>query len=226
MKLYYHPVSTTSRPIMMFAADEGIDIDYQLVDLFTGEHMQEPYAKLNPCRQVPLLEDGDLRLAESSAILKYLAEKSGSAAYPAHDLKARARINEMMDWFNTGLYRELGYGVIYPQVFPQLKRPDEAVHAATIEWGRDKAAGWLKVLDESLIGSEKTYLCGDKLSIADYFGAAFLTVGEVIHIDYAKYPNIKRWLDNMKSQPNWDKVNAPFYQHFVAPYKGQTFLGV
>ena len=37
MKLYYHPASTTCRPIMLFAAEAGIDIEYQLVDLFTGE---------------------------------------------------------------------------------------------------------------------------------------------------------------------------------------------
>ena len=225
MKLYYHPVSTTCRPIMLFAADSGIDLDYQLVDLFTGEHMQDAYAKLNPCRQVPMLEDGDFRLTESSAILKYLAEKTGSPAYPT-DAKKRARINERMDWFNTGLYRELGYGVIYPQLFPHLKRPDEKVHAGVIEWGCDKAGNWLKILDESMIGPDNKYLGGNEITLADYLGAAMLTVGEVIHIDYAKYPNIKRWLDTMKARPNWEKVNAPFYQHFVAPYKDQTFLGV
>ena len=38
MKLYYHPASTTSRIVQMFAMDQGIDLDYQVVDLFTGEH--------------------------------------------------------------------------------------------------------------------------------------------------------------------------------------------
>ena len=190
MKLYYHPVSTMCRPIMMFAADNGIELDYQLVDLFKGEHMQEPYAALNPCRQVPMLEDGDFRLTECSAILKYVAEKTGSSAYPAA-LQKRARVNERMDFLNTGLYRELGYGMIYPQLFPTMKRPDEKVHAACIEWGREKADAWLKVLDESLLGSSP-FICGDDMTIADYFGVGMLTVGEVIHIDYSAYPNVKR----------------------------------
>ena len=38
MKLYYHPVSTVSRPVVLFAADSGIALDYQVVDLMTGEH--------------------------------------------------------------------------------------------------------------------------------------------------------------------------------------------
>ena len=39
MKLHFHPVSTTSRPIMMLAADDGISLDYEIVDLFTGAHL-------------------------------------------------------------------------------------------------------------------------------------------------------------------------------------------
>ena len=38
---------------------------------------------LNPNRQVPLLVDGDLRLTEGSAILKYLADKHDLPAYPS-----------------------------------------------------------------------------------------------------------------------------------------------
>ena len=81
-----------------------------VVDLLTGEHLKEPYAAINPSRLVPVLEDGDFRLTESSAILKYLADKVGSPAYPK-DLQKRARVNEMMDWLNTGFYRDFGYGL-------------------------------------------------------------------------------------------------------------------
>ena len=44
MKLYYHPVSNTSRPILLFAADHDLELRLQVVDLFTGEHMQDKYA--------------------------------------------------------------------------------------------------------------------------------------------------------------------------------------
>ena len=129
MKLYYHPVSTTSRPVLLLAADEGIALDHEVVDLFTGAHLQPAFASINPSQQVPVLEDGEFRLSESSAILKYLAEKTGSAAYPK-DLQKRARIIEVMDWFNTGLYRDLGYGLVYPQILPNYKREDAALQKA------------------------------------------------------------------------------------------------
>ena len=224
MKLYYHPVSTTCRPIMMFADEAGIALDFQLVDLFTGAHLKPEFAAVNPSCQVPVLDDDGFRLSESSAILKYLAEKVGSAAYPK-DLRARARVNERMDWFNTGLYRDLGYGVIYPQCLPTHKRPDERVQAAILAWGREKSRSWLQVLDAQVLGSNP-YVCGQELTIADYFGAALLTVGEVVHLDYRPWPNVQRWLEAMKARPSWAKANEGFYAFFVTPYKDAQFDGL
>ena len=83
-----------------------------------------------------MLEDGDFRLTESAAILRYLAEKTGSPAYPK-DLKQRARVNELMDWFNSNFYRDWGYGLIYPQLFPHLKREDAEAQEATVAWGKE-----------------------------------------------------------------------------------------
>ena len=122
MKLYMHPVSMTSRPVRLFIAENKIPVEEVTVDLFTGEHYGPQYTAVNPNNLVPMIEDGDLRLTESSAILKYLADKIGSPAYPK-DLKQRAKVNEMMDWLNTNFYREYGYGFIYPQIFPNNKRP-------------------------------------------------------------------------------------------------------
>ena len=82
MRLYYHPASTTCRMIMLFASEEGIDLDYEIVDLFTGEHLKPDFATINPNCLVPALEDSGFRLTESSAILKYLANnhsEKGSA---------------------------------------------------------------------------------------------------------------------------------------------------
>lgn len=222
MKLYYHPVSTTCRPIMLLAACNGIKLDYELVDLFTGQHVTPQYALINPSQQVPVLEDGDFRLTESSAIMKYLADSSNSPAYPK-DLRQRARVNELMDWFNTGFYRDYGYGFIYPQLLPNLRRPDPVVHAGTVEWGSAKARHWLQVLDENILGPHRDWLVGDHLTIADWFGACLVTVGEVIRLDLAPYRNITRWLGNVKARPEWGPTNEGFYAHFVAPFKDGNF---
>lgn len=225
MKLYYHPVSTTSRPVVLFATESDIALDYQLVDLFTGEQYQPEYTAINPSRQVPVLEDGDFRLTESSAILKYLADKTESAAYPS-DLRKRARVNERMDWLNTGFSRDFSYGFLYPQIFPFMRRSDDNVQAGTVAWGKDKALIWLKVLDEGLIGPRSAFLCGDDITLADYLGAMMVLGGEVIDCRFDAYPNVSRWLRNMKALKSWAKVNEAFYKYVVDPNKGKEFVRV
>jgi glutathione S-transferase len=224
MKLYYHPASTTSRIVQMFAEDQGVPLDYQVVDILTGEHLKPEFTRINPNGLVPVLEDGDFRLTESSAILKYLGDKTGSPAYPK-DLKERARVHEMMDWFNSNMYKDLGYGVVYPQTFPHHKRPSEAVQAGTLEWAKQRTQAWLKILDQDLIGAGKRFLCGDRITLADYMGAEMLYVGALVGCSFAAYPNIERWLGNMKALKCWPKVHEIF-DGFAGSLKGQSFVAI
>jgi glutathione S-transferase len=224
MKLYMHPVSMTSRPVRLFIAENKIPVDEVTVDLFTGEHMKPPYSDLNPNSLVPMIEDGDMRLTESSAILKYLADKIGSPAYPK-DLKARAKVNEIMDWLNTNFYRDWAYNLAYPQLFPNQKRRSDEAQAATIEVGQQNAKRWLKVLNDHWIGPKNQYLCGNQITIADYFGAGLVTLGEVIRCDLSAYPNVQRWLNNVKKLPSWNKVNEVFHG-LVESVKQQQFHAI
>ena len=224
MKLYYHPASTTSRIVQMFALDQGIDLEYQVVDLFTGEHMKPEFARINPNQLVPVLEDGDFRLTESAAIVRYLADKTGSPAYPK-DLRERARVNEMMDWFNSNAYKDFAYGLIYPQAFPSHKRPNDALQAGTLEWGKQKTQNWLKILDEHLIGPNKPYLCGERITLADYLGAEMIALGGLIGCKYDAYPNISRWLANMRALKSWAKVHEAI-DGFAASLKDNKFVAI
>lgn len=224
MKLYMHPVSTTSRAVRLFCAENGIAVDEELIDLMTGAQHKEPYVSLNPNRQVPMLEDGDLKLSESSAILKYLADKFDLPAYPK-DLKKRAKINEVMDWLNTGFYRDFGYNLVYPQLFPHHKRRSDEAQAGTLAWGKEGAKKWLQLLNDYWIGPKNQYLCGNQLTIADYFGACLATTGDLIGCDLAVYPNVQRWLANMRKLKNWDAINQVF-SGFAAGNKDKQFMRV
>jgi glutathione S-transferase len=224
MRLYYHPASTTSRVVQLFATDQDVDLEYKVVDLFTGEHCQPEFAKINPSCLVPVLEDGDFRLTECSAIVKYLADKVESPTYPK-DLQQRARVNEMMDWFNSNMYKDFGYGLVYPQTFPHHKRSSDAVQSGTLEWGKQKTQSWLKILDQSLIGPNKRYLCGEKITLADYLGAEMINVGGLVGCGYGAYPNIERWMGNMKALKSWSKVHEVF-DGFAASLKDKSFVAI
>ena len=205
MKLHMHPVSSTSRPVMLLIGVANIPCDQVVVDLMTGEHHGPAFSQLNPSKLVPVLEDGDFVLTESSAIMKYLADKTNSPLYPK-DLQQRARVNERMDWFNTNFYRDFAYNLIYPQLFPHHKRATDDLQQATLEWGRKGAAVTLSVLDQHILG-DRPFVCGDTMTIADLFGAQFVCLGDVVRQDYGKYPKVKGWLGKMKALPAWKKVN-------------------
>jgi glutathione S-transferase len=224
MKLYYHPASTTSRIVMLCAAEENIALEYQVVDLFTGEHMKPPYAAKNPSCLVPMIEDGDFRLTECSTIIKYLVDQAGGGSYPK-EARARAKVNEMMDWFNTNLYRDFAYGLVYPQAFPTHKRRSDEAQASTLEWGKEKWKVWLKVLDENLIGPKKAYLMGDAITVADYLGGEMVGLGDLIRCNYSAYPNVERWMRNIKALKSWPKVNEVFYG-FAGSLKDAKFVAI
>ena len=224
MKLHSHPASTTSRMVMLFIAEEAPEVELKTVDIFSGEHLKPEYAKVNPTPLVPALEDGDFFLSESSAILKYLADKKNSPSYPK-DLRERARVNEMMDWLNSNLYRDIAYGVVYPQAFPSHKRRSDEAQESTVAWSAEKTRAWLKILDERLIGPNKNFLCGNRITIADYMGSQAVAIGELIGCDFSPYPNVTRWLDNMKSLKSWGRVHEVF-NGFAGSLKGQKFTTI
>lgn len=220
MKLYYHPASTTCRPVMLLLAETGIACDLELVDMYTGAHHQPPYLAINPNGLVPLLEDGDFRLSESAAILKYISDKSGTGYFSA-DLKARARINERLDWFNTQFARDIVYGYVYPQLLPHHHRG--AIQQATLDWGLARVARWLPVLNDHLL-ADGPYLCGAQMSIADLQGAVFMHVALSTGGSLAPYPRVEAWMARLKALPSWAGVHQAF-DGWIASLDRSTLQG-
>ena len=220
MKLYMHPVSTASRPVRLFIAEKKLPVEEQVVDLMTGEHMKDEFSAVNPSKMVPALEDGSFRMTESSAILKFLANKFDCPEYPK-DPHARAKVDETMDWFNTQFYRDFGYGLLYPQIFPHHKRPSDDFHNGHVAWGKDKSRHWFSILDKHYLGHTK-WAAGDKITIADYFGACIVTAGELIGCTFEGFNNVQLWLGHMKALPTWPKINEVMYG-FAASMKDKKF---
>ena len=207
LTLYSDAIATTCRPVLLFAAEAGIPLHIVTIDLFADEHLSEDFARLNPNKAVPVLDHDGFVLTESVAILQYLADLVGSPAYPK-DLRERARVNEMMDWFNTGLMRDLCYGLVYSRVLPDYRHPEPAF-SHMLGFHGPRAERRLGVLD-GWIGSNR-FVCGREITLADYLGASLITLSELVAYDLAPWPNVARWIATMKARPAWDEVHAAFY---------------
>ena len=144
---------------------------------------------INPNHLVPVLEDGDFRLTESSAILKYLADKIGLAALPEGPAAARARQRDA--W--TGSTPSCAATSPTASSTRRSSRATSAaateVQAGHVAWGKERAQAWLKVLDEQHPRHRQRLPVRRRRSrIADYYAASFVALAELTGSDLAAYP--------------------------------------
>jgi len=211
VKLFFFDGSTTCRPIMMFATEAGIPVEPVPVNLFAGEHLGAAYTAINPNQLIPVLEEDDgHRLYESSAILKYLADISKNPAWPS-DPRARAAVNSRMDWFNTGFYRNFGYGYVYPQVMSHMAWEDAAMQAAGLARAKAASERAFDVLNDHMLSDAAPYLGGANPDLSDFLGVAYVSIGELVGWDYSRWPRVETWIAAMKARPSWNPCNAGFH---------------
>ncbi|KAI7987235.1 Glutathione S-transferase T1 [Camellia lanceoleosa] len=94
-----------SRAVLIFCKLNGIDFEEITVDLIKRQHLSPEFKEINPMRQVPTIVDGDFKLFESHAILRYLACAFPGVAdhwYPTDHIK-RAKIDSVLDWHHSNL---------------------------------------------------------------------------------------------------------------------------
>ena len=83
----------------------------------------------------------------------------------------------------------------------------------------------MQLLNDHWLGGGKKYLCGDQVTIADYMGAEMIALGGLIGCKLSAYPNIERWLGNMRKLKPWAKVHETI-DGFAASLKGQSFVAL
>lgn len=165
IKVYGFPNSRSTR--VVWALEEiGVDYDYVLVNLMQGEGRQAPYLAVNPTGKVPALADGDLALAESGAIVTYLAEKFPEAGLIPSQAQAQARA-EYFQWAFfalSELEQPLWTLAKHRFALPEARRV--AAVLPTAEWEFSRAA---KVLAQHL--ANRQYVAGDRFTAADILTA-------------------------------------------------------
>lgn len=102
MKLYVDAQFTSPYAMSAYVAlhEAGMPFDLKPLDLAAREHLGAEYAAQSLTLRVPLLDTGDFRLAESSAIAEYVHERCGGDLYPA-ELHRRALARQVQAWLRS-----------------------------------------------------------------------------------------------------------------------------
>lgn len=192
MKLYDFPFSPNCRKVRAVAYELGIELEHQHVDLLSGGSRTPAFLAKNPNGRVPVLEDGDLVLWESVAIMRYLA--AGSSLLP-REARAAAEVDRWLAWQLAHLapgMRKIAYERI---VKPLMRRgePDPA----RIDEGTAELEACTSILDAALAGRE--YVAGP-LTLADFALAAHysLSAGAGFRLD--RWERVASWLARMSSR--------------------------
>lgn len=162
MYTLYGCSNTRSLRVAWALEEAGADYDYVKIDLFRGEGRKPDYLARNPGGKVPLLEDGDIRLCESGAILIHLAERFPAAGLlpGTDDPAARAACLQWCCFALTELEQPLWAIAKHRFALPPDKRIAQMEDTARWEFAR--AA---KVLGTHL--EARAFCVGDRFSIAD-----------------------------------------------------------
>ena len=180
-----------------------LGVPYRLVqvDIKKGETRTPEFLGMNPNGRIPLLQvEGHGFLSESHAIIAYLAE--GSNLVPAERID-RAR---MWQWLSFEQYNlEPNIGTARFWLHSLGKTPAELGDRLTEKV--DKGYQALAVLERGLDGRE--FLVAGQFTLADVGLYAYTHVAEEGGFSLAKYPNVRRWLVNVSSQPGHSLITEP-----------------
>jgi len=192
MRLYNVSYSGNSYKVRLLLAQLGIPYEIVEVDILKGESRTSEFLKINPNGRTPVLEDNGFILAESNAILAYLAR--GTKFLPEN----RKQWALAFQWLFFEQYSHEPY-IATSRFWLQHKR-DSPERAALLASKRDGGWAALRVMEGHL--AKHDFFVGD-YSIADIALFAYTHVSHEGGFPLYDYPRIRAWLERVKAQPGF-----------------------
>lgn len=192
MKLYYHPLSGHAHRARLFLSLTQTPFELVEVDLARGAHKAPEFLALNRLGQVPVLEDEGTVIADSAAILVYIAKKRGLTEWLPTDPAGAAAVQR---WLSIAA-GQIAFGPAAARlitVFGAGFNADEVI-------GRGHAI--IKHIDDELTG--KTWIIGGaKPTVADIALYSYIARAPEGNIDLKSYANVVAWLARVEALPNF-----------------------
>src|ERR1041384_874974 len=192
MRLFNVGYSGNSYKARLLLAQLGIRCEIVEIDILKGESRTAEFLKINPNGRTPVLDDNGFILAESNAILAYLAK---GTKFLQEDRKTSALI---FQWMFFEQYSHEPF--IATSRFWLQHRPDSPEKTALLASKRDGGWAALKVMEEHL--SKNDFFVGD-YSIADIALFAYTHVAHEGGFPLEGFPKIREWIARVKAQPGF-----------------------
>lgn len=163
----------------------------------TRADWREEHAALNPNRMVPVLVDGDFTMWESNAICRYLCLRQGDDALLPRDARARARVEQWMDWQAT----ELNNAWRYP--FMALVRASPAhtdpvqIEAGIANWNRHVG------IVNAQLAATGGFVAGERFTLADIVIGLSLNRWSMTPMVRPDYPHVAAYLARLDERPGY-----------------------
>ncbi|WP_443971430.1 glutathione S-transferase family protein [Sphingobium sp. CR28] len=191
MKLHHHPLSGHSHRAVLLASLLNVPHELVEVDLMAGAHKRPEFLALNPFGQVPVLEDDSVVVADSNAILVYLAKKTGRTDWLPEDPQGAAAVQR---WLSVAA-GEVAYGPAAARlitVFGAKFNADEVIGRAHTLLGR---------LETRLEGAD--WLVGSQPTIADVAIYSYVARAPEGNVDLSGYPSVNAFLRRLEALPGF-----------------------
>jgi glutathione S-transferase len=197
----FNSVGPNPHVVRMFLAEKGLTIPLVEVDIRGGENRRADYLAINPAGQTPALDLGTGQIVtEITAICEYLEEVHPSPALIGTNAAERAETRSWARRIDLNILEPLANGFRYSEGLPMFK---DRMHCIPVAADDLKAIAreHLVWLNHKMAG--KSFICGERFSLADILLFAFLTFGAVVGqpLDQAN-TNLVAWMARVGARPS------------------------
>jgi glutathione S-transferase len=191
IKFYNFPRSGHAHRVELMLSLLQLPTENIFVDLAKGEHKQPAYLAINSFGQVPAIDDGGVVLADSNAILVYLAQKYGNGRWLPADPVGAARVQR---WLSVAA-GQIAFGPAAARLITvfgaQLNAEDTISRAHNL----------LKVMELEL--GKSAYLAGSEPTIADIAAYSYIAHAPEGNVSLDDYSNVRAWLQRIEALPGF-----------------------
>jgi glutathione S-transferase len=193
IKLYRAAISGHSHRVELFMSLLGLPFELINVDLAAGAHKKAEFLAMNAFGQVPVIQDGDVTLADANAILIYLNARYALDAeqwLPLEPLAAAL----VQRWLSVSA-GQLAFGPSLARVIQLLKLP------ASPDDAMARAHALFKVMEQQLAQSE--FLAGSQPTLADIANYSYVARAPEGNVSLVGYPGLRAWLARIEALPDF-----------------------